>query len=69
MTVQLSMVNVSLSLATISWQPMSSQAALENVPENLASVAEFLHLSDDTLIGIIDHHNPYLKSNIEILLY
>lgn len=61
MTVQLSMANVSLSLATISWKPMSSQAALENAPENLASVAEFLHLRDDTFI---DLHNPDLQSNI-----
>lgn len=55
------MANVSLSLAAISWEPMSSLAALENAPENLASVAECLHLRDDILI---DLHNPYLQSNI-----
>lgn len=37
MTVQLNMANVSLSLATTSWEPMLSQAALENAPENVAS--------------------------------
>lgn len=40
-------------------EPTSSHAALGNVPENGASLAEFLHLRDSIFI---DLHDPSLQS-------
>lgn len=55
MTVQLNVARVSFNLATISQGPTSGQAALENVPANVASLAQFLYLKDGVFIDPMIH--------------